>query len=128
VRDYDVIVLEKLNITGMIRKPAAKPDPGQPGAFLPNRAKAKAGLSRGILASCWGTLARRITAKGEASGVGVLFIDPRYTSQQCRVCGHLDQASRDSQAVFACVSCGHRDHADSEALEVVRQLQAGQAA
>ena len=42
VRDNDIVVLENLNITGMIRKPKPKPkpDPGQPGAFLPNRALA----------------------------------------------------------------------------------------
>ncbi len=115
VRDNDVLVLEKLNIKGMTRKPAPKPDPGQPGAFLPNRARAKAGLSRGILASAWGLLGQRIKDKGEASGVQVIFVDPRFTSQQCRVCGHTDPANRDSQAVFACVSCGHQDHADRNA-------------
>ena len=46
VRENDLIVLEQLNIAGMARRPAPKPDPGQPGTFLPNRARAKAGLSR----------------------------------------------------------------------------------
>ena len=115
VRDYDVIVLEKLNITGMTRTPAPKPDPDQPAAFSPNQARAKAGLSRGILASCWGILARRVAAKAEASGVQVIFVDPRFTSQQCHVCGRTDPANRDSQAVFACTGCGHRDHADTNA-------------
>ena len=115
VRENDVIVLENLNIAGMTRKPASKPDPARPGSFLPNRARAKAGLSRGILASAWGVLSRRITDKGEASGVQVVFVDPRFTSQQCHACGHTDAASRDSQAVFACVWCGHQDHADRNA-------------
>jgi putative transposase len=115
VRDNDVIVLEKLNIACMTRKPAPKPNPDQPGMFLPNRAQAKAVLSRGILASCWGLLAQRVTNKGEASEVQTIFVDPRFTSQQCRVCGHTDPANRDSQAVFACVRCGHRDHADTNA-------------
>ena len=43
VMDHDVIAFEKLNTRGMTRKPAPKPDPDQPGAFLPNRARAKAG-------------------------------------------------------------------------------------
>ena len=115
IRDNDVIVLEKLNIAGMTRKPAPKPDLGRPGSFLPNRARAKAGLSRGILASAWGVLGQRIKDKSEASGVLVLFVDPRFTSQQCHVCGHTDPANRDSQAVFTCVSCGHQDHADRNA-------------
>jgi transposase len=115
IRDNDLIVLEKLNIAGMTRRPKPKPDPGQPGAFLPNRARAKAGLSRGILASAWGVLGQRVKDKGEASGIQVVFVDPRFTSQQCHACGHTDAANRDSQAVFACVSCGHQDHADRNA-------------
>jgi putative transposase len=115
VRGNDLIVLEKLDIGGMTRKPAPKPDPGQPGAFLPNQARAKAGLSRGILASCWGTLARRLEEKSAASGVTVIFVDPRFTSQQCHVCGHTAKENRESQAVFVCVECGHEDHADRNA-------------
>jgi putative transposase len=115
VRGNDVIVLETLNIIGLTRKPASRSDPEQPGAFLPNRARAKAGLSRGILASCWGTLGQRITDKGQASGITVVFVDPRFTSQQCHACGHIEAANRDSQAVFACVCCGHQDHADRNA-------------
>ena len=115
VRDNDLIVLEKLSIPGMTRKPAPKPDPEQPGAYLPNRARPKAGLSRGILASAWGTLGQRIKDKGEASGVQVVVVDPRFTSQQCHACGHTNAANRESQAVFACVSCGHSDHADRNA-------------
>jgi putative transposase len=115
IRDNDVIVLEKLNIAGMTRKPAPRPDPAQPGSFLPNRAQAKAGLSRGILASAWGLLGQRIKDKGEASGVTVILVDARFTSQQCHACGHTEAANRDSQAVFACVSCGHQDHADRNA-------------
>jgi putative transposase len=115
VRDHDLIVLEKLNIQGMTRKPAPKPDPDQQGAFLPNRAHAKAGLSRGILASAWGILGRRIEQKASASGAAAVFADPRFTSQQCRACGHTDPGNRDSQAVFRCVACGHEDHADANA-------------
>jgi putative transposase len=47
IRENDVIVVEKLNTPGMVRRPEPKPDPGQPGAFLPNRARSKAGLNRG---------------------------------------------------------------------------------
>jgi putative transposase len=115
VRDHDVIVLEKLNTPDMVRRPAPKPDPDKPGVFLPNRARAKAGLNRGILASCWGLLARRLEQKGAASGVQVVFADPRFSSQQCRVCGYVAPASRESQAVFRCVWCGHADHADANA-------------
>lgn len=111
----DVIVLEKLNVAGMTKRSASRPDPELPGNFLPNNACRKAALSRGILASCWGTLARRMDQKGTASGVTVVQVDPRFTSQQCHVCGHTAKENRESQAVFRCVSCGHEDHADRNA-------------
>ena len=115
VRDNDVIVLEQLNTRGMVRRPEPKPDPDQPGAFLPNRARAKAGLNRGILASCWGLPGQRLQDKAAASGVQVLFVNPRFTSQQCHACGHAQPGNRESQAVFRCQQCGHLDHADRNA-------------
>ena len=72
----------------MVRKPKPVPDPDQPGGFLPNRRRQKAGLNRGILASCWGLLATRTEQKAAASGAVVISVDPRHSSQQCRVCGH----------------------------------------
>ena len=115
VTDHDVIVVEKLNTPGMVRKPKAKPDPEHPGGFLANGARSKAGLNRAILGSCWGLLARRAEQKAAASGAAVIYVDPRFTSQQCHVCGHTAPANRDSQAVFRCQRCGHSDHADTNA-------------
>ena len=117
VYEHDVIVLEKLNIKGMTRKPVPRLDPATAGKFLPNKARAKAGLSRGILASCWGTLGRRIEQKAQAAGVTAVFTDPRFTSQQCRMCGHTSPGNRESQAVFRCEECGHQDHADVNAAK-----------
>jgi putative transposase len=115
VRDHDLVVYEKLNTPGMTRKPKPKPDPQNAGAFLPNRARAKASLNRGILASAWGTLASRTEQKAEASACAVIYVDPRFTSQQCHACGHTARENRDSQTVFRCVKCGHHDHADANA-------------
>ncbi len=115
VAGHDLIVLEKLAIPAMTRKPGPKPDPDKDGAYLPNRARAKAGLNKGILASAWGALGTRAKQKAESSGVTVVFVDPRFTSQQCRACGHAAPENRESQAVFTCVACGHGDHADANA-------------
>jgi putative transposase len=115
VQDHDLVVFEKLKTRNMVRKPKPKPDPAQPGAFLPNRARQKAGLNRGILGSCWGLLAGRTEQKAVASGAAVEYVDPKYTSQECRACGRVASESRESQAVFRCVFCGHEDHADANA-------------
>jgi len=119
VEDHDLIVFEKLNVKGMTRKPQPKPDPEHAGNFLPNRRRQKAGLNRGILASCWGYLARRTEQKAAASGAAVTYVDPKHSSQECRSCGHIASSSRESQAVFRCVSCGHEDHADANAARNV---------
>jgi putative transposase len=119
VTDHDLIVFEKLGINGMVRKPRPRPDPDQPGAFLPNSRRQKAGLNRGILASCWGLLAARSGQKAAASGAAVIYVNPQHSSQQCRRCGHIARENRESQAVFRCVKCGHHDHADANAARNV---------
>jgi putative transposase len=119
VEDHDLIVFEKLGTKNMVRRPRPKPDPDQPGNFLPNRRRQKAGLNRGILASCWGLLAARTDHKAAASGAAVIYVNPRHSSQQCRRCGHVAGGNRESQAVFRCVACGHEDHADANAAKNV---------
>jgi transposase len=117
VQDHDLIVFEKLNTVSMTRKPKPKPDPEKAGAHLPNHRRQKAGLNRGILAAGWGILATRAEQKAAASGARVTYVDPRFTSQQCRECGHIAAENRESQAVFTCVQCGHADHADANAAK-----------
>ncbi|MFJ9605930.1 RNA-guided endonuclease InsQ/TnpB family protein, partial [Kitasatospora sp. NPDC101176] len=53
VRAHDFIAHEKLSITTMVRTVKPKPDPDQPGAFLPNGAAAKTGLNRSISDAGW---------------------------------------------------------------------------
>ena len=115
-RDYDLIAIEDLRTRQMTKRPAPKPDPDQPTAFLPNGARAKAGLNRAILASCWGGIEQRLHHKTSSSGTCVLVkVDPRNTSRRCAACGHTSGGNRESQAVFACQSCGHQAHADTNA-------------
>ena len=56
-----------------------------------------------------------ITYKAQRVGVAVALVDPRNTSRQCAVCGHIDKANRPKQDVFLCTSCGHAAHADVNA-------------
>lgn len=122
VRSYDVIAIENLNTRGMTRKPKAKPDPGQPGTFQPNGARAKAKLNKAILASCWGRFEVRLRHKAEQSGSAIVVaVDPRNTSRTCSACGHVAKENRESQAVFICQSCGHQAHADTNAAINIRE-------
>ncbi|TDD59889.1 transposase [Kribbella antibiotica] len=111
-RRYDVIRVEDLRITAMIRRPKPKPDPEHSGGYLPNRRRAKAGLNRGILASGWGLLVRRLEEKAPGR---VEKVNPAFTSQTCSVCGHCAPGNRESQAKFRCVACGHQANADVNA-------------
>ena len=103
----------------MVGRPKPKPDPDNPGQYLPNGAAAKAGLNKGIYANCWGMFARRLGHKMKASGTTLVEVSARYSSQECRKCGHTAKENRQSQAVFRCVACGHGDHADHNAAEIV---------
>jgi transposase len=111
-RRFDAIRVEDLNIVSMTSRPKAKPDPARPGAYLPNRRRAKSGLNRGILTNGWGDLVHRLEQKARGR---VEKVNPAYTSQMCSVCGHCAPGNRESQAVFWCVACGHRAHADVNA-------------
>ncbi len=119
VSEYDVICVEDLRVSSMVRRPTAKPDPKVSNAFLPNGARAKSRLNRSISAQGWTRWLRRLEEKASASGVTVVRVDPRYTSRECRQCGHSAAENRESQAVFACQRCGHEAHADRHAAENV---------
>ena len=57
--------------------------------------------------------------KAISVGKKVVFVDPRYTSQRCNLCGHIERKNRKG-SVFLCVNCGHRDHADKNAAKNIR--------
>lgn len=117
--NYDFVAVEQLPVRTMVRRPKPKPDPDNPGQYLPNGAAAKAGLNKAIYANCWGMFARRLGHKMQASGTTLVEVPARYSSQECRRCGHTAKENRKSQAVFLCVACGHGDHADHNAAEII---------
>ncbi|GAA1272328.1 RNA-guided endonuclease TnpB family protein [Kitasatospora nipponensis] len=121
VRAHDVITHEDLRIRNMMKVPAPKPDPEQPGAFLPNGAVAKAGLNRSIADAGWGVFLAILTSKAESAGREVIAVDPRNTSRTCPACGHVSAQNRPTQDTFHCVTCDHRAHADTVgAINVLR--------
>ena len=58
--------------------------------------------------------------KAQLSGVPVVLVDPRHTSQQCSACGHIAKANRQTQARFSCKKCGYTAHADFNAAKNIR--------
>jgi transposase len=114
-RRFDLIRVENLNITDMTR--SARGTAQAPGRNV----RQKAGLNRGILASGWGLLVRRLQDKAPGR---VEKVSPAYTSQRCSACGHVAAESRKSQALFACVACNFACNAD---VNAARNIAAGHA-
>ena len=70
----------------------------------------------------WGfdQLRQFIAYKAQAAQVLIKFINPKYTSQMCSDCGHVDRGNRFSQSKFCCKQCGLIDHADCNAARNIR--------
>ena len=106
-RTYDLIAVEDLRISNMTRTAAGSLE--TPGTNV----AAKSGLSRAILASCWGKTVQRLEHKLLTGSL--VKVNPRNTSRMCAVCKHVSSENRDSQADFSCKVCGHQAHADTNA-------------
>lgn len=61
-----------------------------------------------------------VAYKAQRAGVPLVLVDPKHTSQECNVCGHVARANRRSQAVFSCKKCGYTTHADFNAALNIR--------
>lgn len=64
-------------------------------------------------------LRQKIKYKAEEHGIELVLVNPRYTSQRCSQCGHIDKNNRPKeekgQAFFQCVHCGYKANADYNA-------------
>lgn len=112
VKLADVIVLEDLNIKGMIKRCQPKQD--ENGKYLKNGQSAKRALNRLIRDCAWGELKLKIQSVADKFGCIVVEVNPKHTSQQCSACGHIDKQNRKREK-FACVECGHIADADNQA-------------
>jgi putative transposase len=108
----DVILLEDLNIQGMIRRCKAKQD--ENGTFLRNGQSAKRALNRLIRDCSWGNLKLKIQSVAEKFGCVVLEVNPKFTSQKCAHCGHIAKENRKKER-FLCTNCGYLEDADNQA-------------
>ena len=88
---YDQIIFEDLQIKNMVKNHH---------------------LARSIHDASWGKLIEFATYKAEYAGGVVGLVNPRYTSQECCICGNI-QSMPLSQRTYICASCGNvidRDH------------------
>ena len=108
-----IIALEKLHVRAMTR--SAKGTAEKPGKSV----AAKAGLNRRMLDAGFGQLERLIVEKAEEAARTIVWVDARFSSQECSHCGHIARESRRRRR-FACVRCGLTCHADVNAALVIR--------
>jgi putative transposase len=80
-REHSLVVLENLRIRNMTRSAAGTVE--EPGTKVAQ----KRGLNRSILDAGWGKLVQMIRYKAERAGGGLICVDARGTSQECRRCG-----------------------------------------
>ena len=117
-RKVDAIALEDLNVSGMLRRCKVKTDK-KTGRFLKNGQSRKKGLNRSISDASWSDLILKIEYLAVKQGKVVIKINPKYSSQECRNCGHTDKSNRDGEK-FICTECGYHEHADIGAAKTIR--------
>jgi putative transposase len=110
-QQYQVIVFEDLQIKNLTAIPHPKKDE-ETGAYLPNGAAAKAGLSKSILDAGWGGFVRLCVSKAEEAGGTVVKVASHFTTQVCSGCGVVVPKDL-SMRWHSCPECGaelDRDH------------------
>ena len=70
----------------------------------------------------WYQLEQFLTYKALLKGKKVEYVDARYTSQKCSVCGYVYRGNRSQkiQSDFRCMRCGFRCHADLNASRNIK--------
>lgn len=58
-------------------------------------------------------LGQKLAYKAKKAGSTVIEVDPKYTSQMCPECGHIEPSNRNHNAhSFECKGCGYRSNDD----------------
>ena len=94
VNRYGTIVQEDLNILGLARSYVAK----------------------GVLDAGWAQFLAILAYKAAEAGRQVIGVDPRYTSQDCPVCGHREKKPLWVRE-YTCPRCGTHLHRDIAAAQ-----------
>jgi putative transposase len=115
-QDIKVIVFENLNTKNMTK--TAKGDKKNPGRNV----KQKSGLNREILNKAWHKLEEFTIYKASRLDKVVFKVDPKYSSQECACCGHIQPQNRKGDK-FKCLntSCNNEDHADNNAGKTLKK-------
>ena len=106
---YKNIYIEDLNIRQMLSNTNSGP----------NNYKAKAidkKLHIGIYNQGWRIFVNMLKYKSNYYGNNLVEVDPKFTSQTCYICKHVDKNSRQGE-IFQCTKCGYVNDADINAAK-----------
>jgi putative transposase len=95
IQNNDLIVIENLNVAGMVRNHH---------------------LARVISDASWSLFRNLLTSKAENAGRKVIAVNPRFTSQKCSKCGEYVEKSL-SVRTHICPYCGYIDDRDVNAAK-----------
>lgn len=115
----NIFALEKLPIKNMTKRAKAKKDKAS-GKWLRNNRRAKSGLNKSILRSCWGSVHKFLKYKAERRNKLTVEVLAAYSSQECSECGHIHPDNRHGSK-FVCKRCGFSLHADENAARNIKK-------
>src|SRR2546429_1254861 len=115
VNQYQVIAFEDLQVKNLTKAPAPKQD--ENGQYLPNGARAKAGLNKSILDAGWSTFTEMVSVKAAWAGRTVIFVNPSMTSQLCSGCGAV--VKKDLSVRWHSCECGTQLDRDSNSAKLI---------
>jgi putative transposase len=102
-RNHASLVVERLAVANLLRRPAPREDPKRPGHYLNNGRRAKAGLNRGIHDASMAELRRQLTYKCQWYGSTLLVADTFFpSSKTCPRCGWRKPSLSLSERMFVC--------------------------
>lgn len=116
VNRYQVIVFEDLQTSNLTKRPKPKQDE-ETGQYLPNGARAKAGLNKSILDAGWSTFTEMTSVKAAWAGRTVVFVNPARTSQLCPNCGTVRKKTLDER--WHSCECGCELDRDTASAKVI---------
>lgn len=85
----------------------------------------KRNINRPMRENRVGEFKRKICQKSEDRNIELEDVSPKYTSQTCSVCEHVDSKLRVTRGRFICTYCGQELHADKNAAHNILYGAAG---
>jgi len=118
VEENDTIIIEKLNVKGMLEQ--AKPAP----TFDSNGKKVFKAVAKkeNIQDASWGSFAAMLSYKAERAGKMLIEVPPKNTSKMCSCCGNIDTEQTLKDRVYNCKACGFAMDRDQNAAINIKWL------